>query len=66
MATPESKPPPMSRAKSVRKAAAKLTGIAAPSGKKADAPPKAEKAAAADARGRAPVADKFDCTLLKA
>ena len=27
VATPESKPPPMSRAKSVRKAAAKLTGM---------------------------------------
>jgi len=58
VATPESKPPPMSRAKSVRKAAAKITGMSgAFSGKKkADAVPKAEKAAAADAKGRTPAA----------
>ena len=57
VATPESKPPPMSRAKSVRKAAAKITGMSgAFSGKKkADAVPKAEKAAAANAKGRATV-----------
>jgi len=48
VATPENKPPPMSRAKSVRKAAAKLTGMSgAFSGKKkADAAPKADAAAA--------------------
>jgi len=59
VATPESKPPPMSRAKSVRKAAAKLTGMSgAFSGKKkADAVPKADKAAAADAKGRAPTTE---------
>ena len=62
VATPESKPPPMSRAKSVRKAAAKITGMSgAFSGKKkADAVPKAEKAAAANAKGRATVADKVE------
>ena len=52
----------MSRAKSVRKAAAKITGMSgAFSGKKkADAVPKAEKAAAANAKGRATVADKVE------
>ena len=61
-AASESKPPPMSRAKSVRKAAAKITGMSgAFSGKKkADAVPKAEKAAAANAKGRATVADKVE------
>ena len=45
VATPENKPPPMSRAKSVRKAAAKLTGMSgAFSGKKKDAAPKADGA----------------------
>merc|ERR1719362_2317393 len=46
VATPESKPPPMSRAKSVRKAAAKLTGMSgAFSGKK-----KADTASAASTK----------------
>ena len=65
MATPESKPPPMSRAKSVRKAAAKLTGMSgAFSGKKkAD---KADAAAAADAKGRATVADKVEAAAAPA
>ena len=53
VATPESKPPPMSRAKSVRKAAAKITGMSgAFSGKG-----KADKAAAANAKGRAPTTE---------
>ena len=68
VATPESKPPPMSRAKSVRKAAAKITGMSgAFSGKKkADAVPKAEKAAAANAKGRATVADKVEAAAAPA
>jgi len=53
VATPESKPPPMSRAKSVRKAAAKITGMSgAFSGKG-----KADKAAAANAKGRTPTTE---------
>ena len=67
VATPESKPPPMSRAKSVRKAAAKITGMSgAFSGKKKDAVPKAEKAAAANAKGRATVADKVEAAAAPA
>ena len=59
VATPENKPPPMSRAKSVRKAAAKLTGMSgAFSGKKKDAAPKAGADKADAAAAPAPASTK--------